>query len=343
MDPVGPPDGKPVSIRDIAKAAGVSITTVSHSLSGKRQVTEATRGRVLEAAARLGYRANVQARALRMGRSFTIAIQIAGGEDEVALPDVAYFIDLLNGASSESLRHGYALVLAPPSASAEQVGKLQVDGAIVVDPTGSEAALAHPGIRLVTVGRVPARLPGRAWVDNDHRAATRRVLEHLRQEGYERPALLATSGPQTYVADTVEAYEEWCGEHGLSPLLARTTGQPNETAAAELALELLDRENRPDAIHTTLERLAVGVVIAAERLGIAIPEELGVTAGTDAPALESFRPAVTAIYLDGERIGLEAARLLIELIEGDGTGTRNVVVDTELRVRASTRPKRRVT
>ena len=332
-----PPDGKPVSIRDIAKAAGVSITTVSHALSGKRQVTDRTRRRVLEAAERLGYRANAQARALRMGRSLTIAIQIAGGDDEVALPDVAYFIDLLNGASSEALRHGYALVLAPPSASPEQVGNLQVDGAIVVDPTGAEASLTQPGMHVVTTGRVPPHLPDRPWVDNDFKAGAIRVLEHVRQAGYERPALLATSAPQSYVADAVEGYKEWCGDHGLPPLVARTTGPPNETTAADVALELLTRKDRPDAIHATLERLAVGVVIAAERLGIAIPEELGVTAGTDAPSLESFRPAVTALYLDGERIGLEAARLLIELIDGDASGRRNVVVDTELRVRSSTR------
>lgn len=332
---------KRVGIRDIAREARVSITTVSHALNGKGRMPESTRRRVREAAERLGYQANLQARGLALGRSMTLAVQIASGNAEVIIPDVAYFIELLNAASARALERGYGLVLAPPRANHENVHRLQVDGAIVVDPTGAETMLADSSLPVVTTGRTPyCRTP---WIDNDHVAGTRVVLDHLSEHGYQRPALLTRVTEQSYVLDSLDAYRAWCAERGCDPLIEHVAGMPSEAVASEAARRLLAGRQPADAIFATLDTLAVGAAIAARELGRHVPREVGIAALTDSPILRTVQPTITALDLHAEAIGHGAVDLLLTLVEEEeGTGKekaapRSVIVPTALIARESTR------
>lgn len=327
---------KPPRIRDIAEHLGVSVTTVSHALSGKRPVPDETRRRVHEAAARLGYRANPQARALRMGRSLTFGIQMAGAAGDVVLPDAAYFVELLNGAASEALRAGYALVLIPAATPSTQIRQLRVDGAIVVDPTGGEPLLEQTDVPIVTTGRVPGGDGRPPWVDNDFRAGTTSVLEHLAATGRRRPALLAGSRGHSYVADAVDAYEAWCAAHGVAPRIVQVDGHSTEAAGAAAARELLTGGERPDAVHATLDRLAVGALATARDLGVDVPGQLAITAGSDSPALGAQQPPITALDLHPAAVGREAVRLLLRAEDDGEPIAAPVTLDATLRVRAST-------
>jgi len=323
-----------VGIRDIAREAQVSITTVSHALNGKGRLPEETRRRVREAAERLGYRANQQARGLALGRSMTVAVQIASGHAEVIVPDVAYFIELLNASSVRALERGYGLVLAPPGANNENVHRLQVDGAIVVDPTGAETMLADSSLPIVTTGRVPDRET--PWIDNDHAAGTRTVLEHLRARRYEHPALLTRSTEQSYVLDARRTYEAWCVEHDVVPVVACVDGMPSEAVAAEAARRLLAKPNDVDAIFATLDTLAVGALLAARELGLRVPEDIGIAALTESQVLRTVQPGITALNLHAEAIGEGAVDLLVDLVEGKETEFRSIIVPSTLISREST-------
>src|ERR1700744_3207119 len=101
------------SIHDIARGAGVSITTVSHSLNGRGRVQPETRRRVLRTAKRLGYTANAHARRLATGKNMTLALQVAGFGEEALIPDSAYYIQVLNDASAAALALGYTPMLVP--------------------------------------------------------------------------------------------------------------------------------------------------------------------------------------------------------------------------------------
>ena len=328
-----------IGIRDIAAAAGVSITTVSHALNGKGRLPDPTRRRVLEVARQLGYRPNIHARGLRTGRSMILAVQIAGAAEDVIMPDAAYFVDVLNGASAEALSRGYGLVVAPASTPARQVGDLRADGAIVVDPTGAETLLTASAVPVVTTGRCPGAADGSSWVDNDHRAGTRVALDHLWDGGRRRPALLTTAARQSYVEDAIEAYTTWCRERGVPPRIARVPGSASDDAATEVTVNWLAEPQPPDAVHSTLDRLAAGALQAAGRVGRDVPGDLAVSAGSDAPMLGYLRPAVTALALHGERIGREAVALLVALVEGDESAPRQVTVESSLIVRDSTRSR----
>lgn len=327
---------KRVSIHDIAREADVSITTVSHSLSGKGRIPRATRERVRAVADRLGYRANLQARGLATGQSVVLAVQVGGVRAEALVPDLQYFVDLLNAASEAALEAGFGLVLVPAGTETGVLQNLAAGGAIVVDPTGEESLLRQGDTPVVTTGRVPGRQADGAWVDNDHRAGTRRVLDHLQQTGRTRPALLTTSARQSYVEDAVGEYELWCLERGIEPIVGRITGNPTEAGAAPVVGKLLSRRPRPDAIYTTLDRMALGAILACRDRGIAVPEEMAVAAITDSLALRSMTPPVTALNLNAPEIGRRAAGLLAALVRGEEPTSTHLLVPAHLVVRGST-------
>jgi DNA-binding LacI/PurR family transcriptional regulator len=324
---------KRVSIQDIADAAGVSITTVSHALNGKGRMPDETRARIQRTADELGYRASKRARALATGRSYTLLMQI-GGVGVGMLPDFSFFVEQVNTASATALERGYGLVVVPPGAPPGAISQLEADGAIVVDPTGDELPF-ELGIPVVTVGRPPRGTGAAGWVDHDMHAATRMTLDHLAAAGYERPAIVATRPGQSYVDDTVEAYEQWCAEHSLRPIVARLAGLPTETAAVPVARKLLRRRRPPDAIHTTLDRAAVGVLSVARELRLRVPRDLALTAISDSPLLRAVDPPVTALDVRAAPMARAAVELLLSAIEDTDGRPRSVTVAASLVARGS--------
>jgi DNA-binding LacI/PurR family transcriptional regulator len=322
------------------------VTTVSHAFSGHGRVAAATRDRVLRIADDLGYTANVHAQRLVWGRSRTLAIQIAGfttaSSKSLLLPDAAYFMDVLNGAASAAAEQQYALMLTPHALDPNQIHPLAIDGGVIVDPAGDEAlatVLSKREKPIVTTGR-PTRGSAFPWVDNDHGQITRRMLTHMLAMGHARPALIATTPTRSYVADIVEAYEAWTREHDLPQIIVELREPPTERAAARAASRLLTRSDRPDAVYATYDRLALGVLSEARRLRISVPDELGIASAVDSDALRWADPHITAAGLNARRIGREAVRLLIDLLEGREPVSRRVVVPSRVIPRSSTRRAR---
>jgi DNA-binding LacI/PurR family transcriptional regulator len=326
-----------VGIKDVAAAAGVSITTVSHALNGKGRLPDETRVRVREVAEALGYRPSATARSLAGGRTGILALTVSRPATmPFSLADFDYFAQLMNGAGSAALEEGYALVLAP---SGDLLDRVPLDGAIVVDPVRGDSMLAHlreRGIPVVTTGREPDGPADTPWVDNDHVAGTRAVLDHLAAAGAARVALITSPPVHSYTLDGQAAYRDWCAARGSEPEVATVTGTLTEGEGYAAALELLDRDDPPDGIYATLDRLALGVLLAAHARGVDVPGDLLVAGCTDTHAGRGARPALTALSLDPEQIGVEAVEALIALVEGRADAPRQRYVPTTVIPRAST-------
>lgn len=333
----------PTTIREVAEAAGVSITTVSHVLSGQGRVAEGTRRRVEQAVAELAYRPNVHAQQLVTRKSRTVAIQVAGFAGHISssalIPRSDYFLDLLNGAAEAAAERGYAVILTPPSADAATVEEFAVDGVIVVDPRGDEPLFSdrwHHAHRMVTTGRPTMVEQVAAVVDNDHRAAAVAMLEHLAEQGYRRPALMITTTVRSYTSDVLEAYTAWTAAHGMPPVVVTVDEPPTENAAAEALRWLLDRDPRPDAVYASAEDLALGVLHEAQQRGLRVPEELGVCSAVDSSVLQLTSPQITGMFLHPRDIGRAAAGALLDVLDDAGAPPRDVNVPAELFARGST-------
>jgi DNA-binding LacI/PurR family transcriptional regulator len=328
----------PVGIKAVAAEAGVSTTTVSHALNGKGRLSPETRRHVHEVAERLGYRPSAMARALAGGRTGMLAMVMSGVDDfPVQVGDFDYFLALMNGATSSALKRGFSLTML--QADSQVLDDLPLDGAIVIDPVATDpivARLAARAVPVVSTGRVIDGPPDACWVDNDHVAGTRAVLDHLAGAGARRVALLSSPPVSSYAFDAHTAYRAWCAERGQEPVIAEVHGSASEGSAYATAMELLRSDDPPDGVYATLDRLALGALLAAEANGVAVPDRLRIAGCTDSEASRQARPALTALSLDPDRLGREAVDLLLELVEDGAPAVRQRVVPAMVVPRAST-------
>ncbi|MFE3201402.1 LacI family DNA-binding transcriptional regulator [Embleya sp. NPDC055664] len=321
-----------VGIRDVAAAAGVSITTVSDALNGKGRLPDTTRVHVREVADRLGYRPSAAARTLRTGRSGLLGLTTTMRSTEpFALTEFAWFAELVRSATATALDLGYALVVLPASSPHDVWGNVALDGTIVVDPADDDPLvheLLRRGVPVVSGGH-PGSTPVYGWVDNDHVAAVRSVLDHLADAGAERIGLLAAAdGPG---ADKgVAGYRAWCADRGVPAITeeyeARTPGAGRAAAA-----RLLDRG--PDAVFGLHEGCAAELLDAARERALRVPDDLLL-----ACCGEGADPSVTSLSLQPALAGAWAVELLVGVIEDAGAGPllpAQRTVPTRLSVRDS--------
>lgn len=330
---------RPVRLADVAREADVSIATVSHALTGKGRIPEATRARVRDVAARMGYEPNPAARRLAGGRTGLIALAFSLPHAlPVNLTEVDYFNQAIRAATARALEYDYALVVAPPTPQTKVWLRLPLDGVVVFDPVAGDPVLADfraRNIPLVLSGRDPGGGDD-YWVDNDHVAGTRTVLDHLADRGARSVALLAADLGDAFSADCVSAYSDWCRERGAEPILAMVS-MPG-LAETDQADRLLGLPERPDAVYAIEEVLGVAMLHAAERRGLRVPDDLMLAVAADREPIGASGVRLTTLELDPARTAAEAVDVLIELIEGREPDARERLIPTRLVVRDSTSP-----
>jgi DNA-binding LacI/PurR family transcriptional regulator len=311
------------NIKDVARHANVSMTTVSHVLNGRGRVAEETRRRVLEAAKELGYTANPHARQLVTRRSRILLIQMpdldGGGESGALVPtsESEYFLELINGAAAAATVAKYALIVVSAGVDPTSMGGFGLDGMIIVDPRGTETVLqAAFGAKypIVTTGEpvVTASAPSFV-VDNDHQKATRGVLNHFVAEGRSQPALITDMSSRSFTRDIVHAYNQWCAEHDVRPAVVAVPDLSPEQMSR--ALDVLHAGPYPaDAIHTSSDGCAIALLNAARAAHVSVPDDLALASAVDSTILRVTNPPVTAVCLHPREIGSQAVQILTELI-----------------------------
>lgn len=328
------------TIHDVAKAAGVSVTTVSHALNGKGRVDPQTRALVTQVVHRLGYRANRHARGLRSGRSGTLGLMLpVSGDvrsDETLRLD--YYMRLAGAAATAAFAREHALMLLPPVIAGTGLGGLAIDGGIVADPSPGDkrvSVLEEHGLPAVTIGRDLGRPDHRWYVELDNAANTRLMLDHLADQGARRVAILTPRAEWAWATETLHAYEAWTRERDLRRLVVPVAMQPGERSAFHAARRLLAARTPPDAVFVVAERFIRGVLRAARESGKQVPGELLLAAGVDGVYACEGDPPVTALELHPERMAEAAVTMLLARLDGDPVQPPAHIPAT-LHIRAST-------
>jgi len=334
--------GKPkiASIKDVARLAGVSPTTVSHALGGRRPVAESTRRRVLEAADRLAYRPHPGARSLKAVRTGVLALCMVNTTGvEAAYAEMEYYFRLVSAATAAALEEHFALVVVPETDSGEYWDRLLLDGAIIADPVHDDPNIRRLRARrvpLVTVGRDPDAPEEGYWVDNDAEVATRLCLDHLASCGAREVAGMTLMTSDHWTQTSLRTYHAWCAEHHQP---SRLEVVPEDTADAlrGAALRLLESEPRPDAVYGFFEETALSVLEMASSLGIKVPAELMIASPSDFGLGATSMPPLTTVDYHPEQHGREAVRMLIELVRGETPAEPHKLIPLSLVERESTR------
>jgi DNA-binding LacI/PurR family transcriptional regulator len=342
---VSPPPRRISSIEDVARQAGVSATTVSHALNGKGRVSKETRLRVAEVARSLGYRGNAMARSLASGvHGGVLALHVAARESQTLVWDVEFFTALMTAAATAAFSRGYWVTLAPAYAAEDTRTSLPTDGAIVVDPLINDPLVQFfedRNVPVVTVGRSSLELKSRrGWVDNDHQAGARAMLEHLRAQGARDIALLTGPEQNSYTLDIRSAYEKWTAERGAEPRICTARSGLSEQAGYEATAKMLADGWQPDAIYATVDRLALGSLHAINDHGLSVPGDVLLASLSDSQSARSARPPLTALDLHPELLGRYAADTLIALVGGTRVRSRHRLIPAQVIARRSSQPSR---
>ncbi|MFE0856693.1 LacI family DNA-binding transcriptional regulator [Streptomyces mutabilis] len=324
--------------RDVAQAAGVSQAAVSLVLGDKwrGRVSEPTAQRVRDAAHRLGYRPNLAARNLRLGRTRTVLLVVPALTTE-------FFAAVYTGAARVAAEHGFGVVLYPspegvgpardPFASAQAA----LDG-VIASSMAADALTAIRGdqLPLVMLDSDPEGSLGAATVNLDITDGIRQVAEHLLTLGHRRFLHLAADVP-SWTFD-IRARE-------LAARLADTPGTTLRTAHAPISIEgaraatetaLAAPGPRPTALVCDDDKLAAGAYKAARRAGLRIPDDLSVTGLDDLGLATAIDPELTTVRLDAELFGERGMHALLAVMEGRTPQEGDIPV--HLVVRGSTAP-----
>ncbi len=309
------------TIRDVARRAGVSVTTVSHTFSGNGVVNPATQARVRAAATALGYHPDVVASGLRRSRLGVIGLVLrpAVGVEPQHIQDVDYFPRFAGAAALTSLGQGYALMLvADPAVPHAPTTAWACDGIIVTDPVERDpliAALRAGGMPYTLVGADPADPDDPHVIDIATALITDRVLDHLAASGATRIALVVGTDAIEWNEATVRRYRE------RTPLAAQHVRHVPERSEHEegavAADELLALPEPPDGVYCLTSDHARALVDRLVERGVRVPEDVRVVCGSDADSLRSVAPAITAVDLQPQALGRQAAAALLTQLEPD--------------------------
>jgi LacI family transcriptional regulator, galactose operon repressor len=331
-----------VTIRDVARLAGVSPATASQALNGRPRVNASTRQRVVDAAAKLRYAPNLHGR--RLARRRAEAIAVVQGRNISTLFSDSFYRVVLGGVAETTHARGYSLTITPapgngsrPGGLAGLLGQGAVDGILVVGVLEEDwlFALREPGLPLVLVdtylpgSEVPAVAP-------DYRAGARLATGHLLRLGHRRVGFLGAAVSYPFGWETHEGYAEALVAAGVgyAPGLVRRSPISVEAAAAATA-SLLASAEAPTALFAVTDAMALGALRAARAHGRRVPDELAVVGMDDIELSAYTDPPLSTVRVAKEEMGRLAAERLIALIEGEGPLPAMAPVGGELVVRGS--------
>ena len=335
------PASRRATITDVASAAGVGVGTVSRVLNGSAHVRAATVSAVREAIDTLGYRPSHAAAALVRGTPRTVAVVVTHLTRPSAVARVA-------GALAVLEQQGYDTIVCNVDSPAERDRHLaallpthRADGVLAISlPLGSEqlAQFRRAGVPLVTVDALATGVPQTVI---DDVAGGRMATEHLIGLGHERIGFVGDLVPAlpeglgfTSSADRLRGYQQALAAAGLRATADLVRRGPHDPAtAAELATELLKLPEPPSAIVAASDTQAMGVLTAADRLGVPVPAALSVVGFDDIESAGLL--GLSTIRQPLARSGTEGARRLCALLRGERVSPLRQELPVELVVRAS--------
>jgi LacI family transcriptional regulator len=322
----------PATIRDVARASGVHISTVSRTFSAPHLVNPETRSRVLATAETLGYRPNRAARALITGRTHNIGLIVA----DISNP---FFPPLIKAAESQARGRDYHIFIADTNEDAAVEEELvhalakQVDGIMLCSPRMNNSLIEQLSreVALVVINRLVAGLPA---VVMDVGQGARRAVEHLVGLGHRDLALLG--GPRgSWTNREIRRAAATAARAADANLAVLGPNSPTETGGAAAAEGV--RRAGVTAVLAYNDLMAIGLIEELGRLGIAVPTDVSVVGIDDIELSRRTRPRLTTVATPTPAAGRAAVDMLLQHGD-DRRTTAQITLQTELVIRDSTGP-----
>lgn len=320
------------TIRDVAKRAGVSVTTASYTLNGIGNIGEATRKRVLQAAEDLNYHPNAFARNLKQRKTQTIGIFISrfGG---------SFYEDILEGIHTVILDTDYELLVCPESRSPRRMLlHRQVDGAIVFD-----SKITNESIQKLASRRFPIVVMDRTLHTDfvvpillDNAQGVHEAFAHLIDQGYRRLAFVAGMADNFDNAERMATFLGDAAAHGITvPVFP---GDFTESSGYDAGRAILASADRPQAVFCANDQMAIGCLRALREAGLRAPDDIALVGFDDIPLSRYLQPSLSTIGASRHEWGMTAVRQLLDLLDDDRPFQPRRIATHFLARQSSTRP-----
>ena len=328
-----------VTIRDVAKEAGVSTTTVSHVINETRFVEEKTRAKVNEAIATLGYRVNIAARSLRAGRSQTIGLII---------PDAAnlFFAEYLRKIEDFGFKAGYNVIVCntdnetdKEAAYIDALVSKQVDGVILIssgsDPETLNPLISHDVPFVIADREFSADVADVVSLDNEQAGFD--VTNYLLNLGHRKIGCI--TGPNNFSPSIqrlngfIRAHKEW----GLPYDPELITSGKFTLSSGFSAFDWIWQNNiKPSALFVFSDMMAIGAINNAITKGLDVPKDISVVGFDNIELAEAFAPSITTFNQPIEKMAETIVELLTDRIKHKSANRRRIVFRGSLIIREST-------
>ena len=336
---------QPITIKDIAKALGLSTSTVSRALTDRYEISAETKKLVLEYAEKIGYQPNPIAQSLKERRSHSIGVVVC----EVANN---YFSQAINGIESIAYNRGYHVIITQTHESfdrevvnVQHMASRGVDGLLISLSSETQDLtllkdLHQKGLPMVFFDRVANEIETHKVIANNYQGAFE-ATEHLIKNGSRRIAHLTNSPILSITTERLEGFQAALEQYKVPfypQYLKHCEHGGMIQAEVEVAInELLALPERPDAIVVASDRLSSGCLTALKAHGVKVPQDMAVVGFTNSDVSDLFNPALTVVRQPAFKIGQIATEMLIQLIESKRPVTEfeTRMLDTELITRDS--------
>ena len=336
----------PMTMKDIARELGISVSTVSRALKDSPRISAERRAMIQQYAREHNFTPNVLAESLR--RSKVQPIKMIG----VIIPEFThfYFSSVLAGIEEEASARGYLIIVALSGENYEREVRIcqsfyenKVCGIIVSQAKDTRKydhfeRLMEAGVPLVFYDRICTGVNASRVVVDDYMGAYNAVT-HLIETGCKRIAFYGSAPTLEISKNRFNGYKDALLKHGLKYDESITRICDNRADAEAITPELLEGENVPDGFFAVNDDTAIGILYTAKRMGFRVPDDISICGFTNGQRAVACDPMLTTVEQRGVKVGEEAADILIDQVEGilprDKAERR--VVRTRLVVRGTTR------
>ncbi len=329
---------KKVTIRDIAREAGVSPSTVSRVINESAPVNKELKEKVLEAIKKLGYSPNPIARSLRKGYTNTVGFLV---------PDITnpFFSHTIKGAEDFFKDKDISLIVCSSNHDIKEEERLlqtlfskKIDGLLFIGSGGQNKVLEHflYDLKIVFVDRIYENLSS-FYVTSNNYNGMKELVNYLVKIGHKSFVFLNGEKDTYSASERLRGFLEALKEHGIKEYQV-FFGKFTYESGFSLTKKL---KKIPDAVVCGNDLMAYGAIDALEEMGYKVPDDVSVTGFDDIPFSKHYKPSITTVKQPFHEMGYEAAKMLYKLMKGRIKRPKGIVLETELIIRESTKRRRK--
>lgn len=330
-----------VTVRDVARRAGVSTSTVSHVLNQTRFVSDDLRERVMAAMRELDFQPNAAARMLSLKRSNTIGLIVS----DIRNP---FFSSITRGVEDVAQENGYTVVLCNSdenllreTACLKALQSRQVDGVLLASAGAADdfaGRLVQAGFPIVLVDRDLPDIDAPA-VLLDNEGAAYSAVQHLIERGHLRIGMLSGRHSISTTTERIAGYERALREAGIEPDARLViSGESTSEGGAEATHALMEIQPRATAIFSGNNLMSIGALHAISSRGLNVPDDVALVGFDDFPFpwSDAFRPHLTTVAQPTYELGRRSAETLVQMLKQPVPfPARRIVLDGKLVIRES--------